>query len=180
VLELPPYRRPRWGQLLVRSVLDRTLKILGRAVLVSAPAGAILWLVSHLQIGGVPIVRYLTDALQTPGRLLGVDGVVLTALLLSFPANELFLPLVMMLYRGSGVMEPLGAYTELYALLSRMGWGPVTAICTLLLVMFHAPCATTLVTLYKESRSSLFTVAAALLPLAVGVVLCFILASLLG
>lgn len=174
VLELPPYRRPRWGQLLVRSILDRTLKIMLRAIQISAPAGAIVWGLSHITIGGLSLLDHLSGALQGPGAYLGVDGVILLALLLSFPANELFLPLLLMLYRNGTVIEPLSAYAKLREVLLAAGWDRGIALCAMILVLFHFPCATTLSTIYKESRSLRFTVLSALLPLAIGAALCFV------
>ncbi|MBQ7338554.1 MAG: ferrous iron transporter B [Clostridia bacterium] len=174
LLELPPFRRPRWGQLLVRSVLDRTLKILGRAVLVSAPAGALLWLLSHLVLGDMTLLAHMVAAMEAPASYLGMDGVILTAFVLSLPANELFLPVVVMLYQGGSSMEQIGSYEAVYELLQSSGWTTVTAVCTLIFVLFHWPCATTLATIQKESRSSLITLLSAILPTLCGCVLCFL------
>lgn len=166
VLELPPFRRPRLGQVLVRSVLDRTLRVLGRAVTVAAPAGALIWLLDRLQLGGVPLLSLLARRLDPFAGLMGLSGTLLLAFLLSFPANELLLPLAALI-AGAGTETP-----ELAALFGVGALGLRTALCAALFTLFHWPCSTTLLTVYRETGSLRWTLLSVLLPSAVGVLLC--------
>ena len=161
VLELPPFRRPQIGQVLIRSVLDRTLFVLGRAACVAAPCGLLLWVLAHL-----------SAILDPLGQLLGMDGVILLAFLLAFPANEIMLPIAVMIYASGSVLGELGDFTALHTLLTANGWTSVTALCVLLFSLFHFPCSTTCLTVHKETGSWKMTAAAFLLPTAVGAVLC--------
>lgn len=162
VLELPSYRMPHPGQVLYRSLIDCTLPMLGRAVLVALPAGILIWLAGAVELGGQSILVHARAFLQPVGVALGVDGAILLALLLAFPANELFLPSLLAIYGG----------TDLAGALTAGGWVVQTAICTLILVLFHAPCATTLWTVKRETGSWRQTVMAALLPCVIGVLGC--------
>ncbi len=169
-LELPPYRIPRFGQVLVRSALDRTVFVLGRAVSVAAPAGGIIWLTGNLYIGGRSILQHITDFLEPIGHFAGMDGVILTAFLFSLPAAEIFLPLAYMGYRGTGILtDSAGGIGELFTL---GGWNGTTVICVLLFTLFHFPCATTLLTIRRESGKWRYAVLAFLLPTAIGYGLC--------
>ena len=167
VLELPPYRRPQVGKLLLRSLLDRTLFVLGRAAAVAAPAGALLWCLGQGQIGEESLLMLLAGALEPLGRFLGLDGAVLLAFLLGLPANETVLPILLQLYGGAG--ESLG---EVHALLLQQGWTGVTALCAVIFTVLHWPCSTTLLTVKKETGSWKWTALAALVPTALGVLLC--------
>ena len=162
VLELPSYRMPHPGQVLYRSLIDCTLPMLGRAVLVALPAGILIWLAGAIELGGQSILAHSRAILQPAGTILGVDGAILLAFLLAFPANELFLPSLLAIYGG----------TDLVGTLSANGWGIQTAICTLILLLFHAPCATTLLTIKRETGSWRQTAIAALLPSVIGVLGC--------
>ena len=172
VLELPPYRRPELGKVIVRSVMDRTLFVLGRAAAVAAPAGALLWLLANVQLDGAPLLMALAGALDPLGRLLGMDGVILLAFLLGFPANEIVLPIAVMIYSMGGSLTELGELSALGPLLAENGWTAVTALCVMLFSLCHWPCSTTLLTIKKETGSAKWTALSALLPTALGALLC--------
>lgn len=171
IMELPPFRRPRLGQILVRSLLDRTLFVAGRAVCVAAPAGAVLWL-----LGNTPLMGWLAGALDPVGLAMGMNGVILLAFFLSLPANELLMPVILMVLTGSGVLSNGELSGDI---LLAAGWTWQTALCTMVFSVFHWPCATTLLTIRKETGSNAKTAAAFLLPTAVGVTLCLMLNLLL-
>ncbi len=167
LMEIPPLRKPRVGQILVRSLLDRTLKIALRALYVAAPAGVILWILGYFNI--------LTDisALLNPvGVFLGMNGVILMAFFLSLPANELLIPVILMTLTGAGTLQGIGA-ADANTLLS--SFSDESLICTMLFTLFHWPCATTILTIYKETDSHKKKAAAILLPTAVGVLICVVL-----
>ena len=172
VLELPPYRRPELGKVIVRSVMDRTLFVLGRAAAVAAPAGALLWLLANVQLDGAPLLMALAGALEPLGRLLGMDGVILLAFILGFPANEIVLPIAVMIYSMGGSLTELGELSTLGPLLAENGWTAVTALCVMLFSLCHWPCSTTLLTIKKETGSAKWTALSALLPTALGALLC--------
>ncbi len=168
VMELPPLRRPRLGQILVRSLLDRTLFVAGRALAVAAPAGAVLWWLSYLNLLD-PLWGFLDPA----AALLGLNGIILLAFILSIPANELLIPVILMVLTGSGSLQSASALGSEWLL--QAGWGWQTAVCTMVFTLFHWPCATTLMTIFHETKSVKKTAAAFLLPTAVGVCLCMML-----
>ena len=170
LMEMPPFRRPRIGQILVRSLLDRTLFIAGRALLVAAPAGVVLWGLSHTALLDL-LVRFFDPV----GRLLGMNGVIILAFCLALPANELVVPVILMVLSGEGSI----AQTQNVSILLAAGWTWKTAVCTMVFTLFHWPCSTTLITIYKETKSAAKTAAAFLLPAAVGCMLCLMLNLLL-
>ena len=172
-LELPPYRMPRVGQVLVRSLLDKTLFVLGRAVTVSVPAGLVLWLLANLAPGGVPLLQRAAAFFQPLGRLMGLDGMTLTAYLVGFPANEIVLPTLAMGYTQAGSLTDCST-AALHSLLVSRGWTAETCVCMLLFCLCHFPCGTTCLTIRRETGSVRWTVLSMLLPTAVGVVLCVI------
>ena len=176
-LELPPYRRPRIGQVIVRSVLDRTLFVLGRAAMVAAPAGLVIWLFANIQVGGVSILAHCTGFLDPFARLVGLDGVILMAFLLGFPANEIVIPIMLMAYLSTGTLLELGDLGALHDLLVNHGWTGVTAVCTMLFSLFHWPCSTTCMTIWKETKSARWTALAIAIPTAVGLTACFLVAA---
>lgn len=178
VLELPPYRRPELGKVIVRSVMDRTLFVLGRAAAVAAPAGAVLWLLANIGIGGENVLALLSRDLEPLGRLLGMDGAILLAFILGFPANEIVLPIAVMIYSMSGSLTELGELTALRPLLEGQGWTAITALCVMLFSLCHWPCSTTLLTIKKETGSFKWTALSALLPTALGVALCMAVSAL--
>ena len=176
-LELPPYRRPQVGKVLVRSVLDRTLFVLGRAAAVAAPAGLIIWLMANVTVGGQSLLALCAGFLDPAARIFGMDGVILMAFLLGFPANEIVLPIILMAYAASGTLTDLGSAAEVRALLVQNGWTWVTAACTLVFSLMHWPCSTTLLTVRKETGSLRWTLLAAALPTAAGLGLCLLIAQ---
>jgi len=177
--ELPPYRRPQILKTLARSLLDRTLFVLGRAVMVAAPAGAVIWLFANIRVAGeVSLLGGFTDILDPFGRALGLDGVILAAFILGFPANEIVVPLIIMAYTAAGgISEPPNLDT-LRELLTANGWTWVTAVSVIIMTVCHFPCSTTSVTVYKETKSLKWTAAAVLIPTAAGIILCFLFAQI--
>ena len=171
-LELPPYRRPQAGKVLVRSLLDRTLFVLGRAVTAAAPAGLLIWLLANITIGGTSLLSLLAGFLDPAGRLLGLDGVILMAFLLGFPANEIVLPIILMAYLETGTLVSMEDSASLYSLLTAHGWTVKTAVCMAVFSLFHWPCATTCLTIKKETGSLKWTAVSILLPAAAGCILC--------
>ena len=173
-LELPPYRMPRVGQVLVRSLLDRTLFVLGRAVTVAAPAGLLIWILGSISVRGGSLLTVLAGALDGPGRLMGLDGMVLLAFLLGFPANEIVLPVLLMGYLQTGSLTDYGSLAELSAVLTANGWTAETAVCMLVLCLLHFPCGTTCLTILHETGSARWTALAAALPTAMGAAVCIV------
>ena len=171
-LELPPYRFPRLGQVLVRSVLDRTLFVLGRAVTVAAPAGLIIWIAANVTVGEQSILLHLAGFMEGPGRFLGMDGVILLAFFLGFPANEIVMPCILMGYLSAGTLVDYSGLPQLHGILTANGWTTATALSVLVFTLFHFPCGTTCLTIWRETKSLRWTALAIVLPLAAGVVLC--------
>ena len=171
-LELPPYRTPQVGQVLLRSLLDRTAFVLGRAVAVAAPAGLLIWAAANMAVGGASVLSRLAGFLDPLGRFLGMDGFILLAFLLGFPANEIVVPCILMGYLAAGSLTGYGSLGELHGLLNANGWTAATAACVLLFTLFHFPCGTTCLTIWRETRSLKWTALAVALPTAVGMGLC--------
>ncbi len=172
-LELPPYRSPQIARVIVRSVLDRTLYVLGRAVAVAAPAGLIIWLFANVYVGGTSILSYCTDFLDPFARAIGLDGVILFAFILALPANEIVLPIILMSYSSAGSLIEYTGLQELGALLRDNGWNTLTAVCVIIFMLCHFPCSTTLITIKKESGSIKWAILGAILPTLIGIILCF-------
>lgn len=179
-LELPPYRRPQFGKVIVRSIFDRTLFVLGRAAAVAAPAGILIWLMANSSIQGRSVLNICCGALDPFARLFGLDGTILTAFILGFPANEIVVPLILMGYLSQGSLTEIPSLTALKELLTANGWTFVTAVCTLLFCLMHWPCSTTLLTVKKETGSLKWTLAALLIPTAAGLLCCFAFKQLCG
>ena len=171
-LELPPYRRPRIGQVLARSVLDRTLFVLGRAAVVAAPAGLVIWLCANVEVGGASLLTWGTGFLDPLGRLMGLDGTILMAFLLGFPANEIVIPIILMSYLSTGVLQEAASLEALGTLLAANGWTWLPALCTILFSLFHWPCSTTCLTIAKETRSVKWTLLAVAIPTGLGMGMC--------
>lgn len=173
-LELPPYRMPQIGRVIVRSVRDRTLFVLARAAAVAAPAGVLIWILANVQIGNTAILSHITAFLDPAARVFGIDGVILLAFILGFPANELVMPLIVMGYLSSGTIASGVDFASFRALLLANGWTVQTALCTLVLTVAHAPCSTTCLTILRETRSARWTLAAVLIPAGIGLALCIL------
>ena len=186
-LELPPYRPPRLLQTLYTSLIDRTLIVLWRAVVFAAPAGAVIWLIGNLSLGGATLAEHAVRWLDPIGLLIGLNGVILLAYVVAIPANEIVIPTVLMLTvltgnvagvgAGAGVMFDLKSAELAGNLLRDAGWTSLTAVNLMLFSLLHNPCSTTIYTIYKETGSRRWTTVAVLLPLVMGVVVCFLVAQ---
>ena len=174
VLELPPYRKPQIGQVLIRSIFDRTLFVLGRAVAVAAPAGLVIWLFANINIGDISILTYIANFFDPFARLMGLDGYILTAFILGIPANEIVLPIILMCYMGSGTLVDLESTSAIGQILIQNGWTLITAINVMIFTLLHFPCTTTLMTIKKETGSWKWSALAFLLPTVCGIVICMI------
>lgn len=176
-LELPPFRKPQIGKILVRSLLDRTVFVLGRAVVSAAPAGVIIWMLANLTIDGSSVLSYITEFLDPFGKFIGMDGVIIAAFLLGLPANEIVVPLIVMMYAQQGSITE-AAPAQMFELFSQNGWTWVTALCVIVFALMHFPCATSLLTIKKESGSWKWTALAVVIPTVCGVILCAVIANL--
>lgn len=177
-LELPPYRRPQVGKIIVRSLRDRTMFVLLRAVCVAAPAGLLIWCIGNIQVGSDTLLTIFAGALDPFARWIGLDGMILLAFILGFPANEIVIPLVLMGYLSSGTLVEINQLSDLAALLAQNGWTSVTAVCFILFSLFHWPCSTTCLTIRKETGSTKWMLIGMILPTLFGVTLCFIVHSI--
>ena len=177
-LELPPYRKPQVGKIIVRSIFDRTLFVLGRAVCMAAPAGAVTWLLANIYVDNLSILAHCANFLNPFGHLIGLDGFILMAFILGLPANEIVLPILIMSYLSSGSMIELANLKDLQRLfVVEHGWTWLTAVCMMLFSLLHFPCSTTLWTIWRESRSKKWTFLAAVIPLSIACLVCFIVAQ---
>lgn len=176
-LELPPYRRPQIGKVIVRSILDRTLFVLKRAVMVAAPAGGVIWLMANITVGNVSLLDHAAAFLDPFAKLLGLDGVILIAFILGLPANEIIVPIIIMAYTAQGTLLEMESLSAMKALFVENGWTFITAVSTMLFLLMHWPCSTTLLTIKKETGSWKWTGLAFAIPTAAGMVLCFLFAS---
>lgn len=174
VLELPPYRKPQIGQVIVRSVLDRTLFVLGRAIAVAAPAGLVIWLFANIHIGDLSILTYIANFFEPFARLMGLDGYILTAFILGIPANEIVLPIILMCYMGSGTLVDIDSTMAIGQILVQNGWTLLTAINVMIFTLLHFPCTTTLMTIKKETGSWKWSALGAVLPTVCGIAICLI------
>lgn len=172
VLELPPYRKPQIGQILVRSIFDRTLFVLGRAILVAAPAGLVIWLFANIDIGNLSILTYIANFFDPLGKLMGLDGYILAAFILGIPANEIVLPIILMCYMGSESLVDMENTFAIGKILVDNGWTILTAINVMIFTLLHFPCTTTLITIKKETGSIKWSILGFLLPTVCGVILC--------
>lgn len=173
-LELPPYRRPQIGKVILRSVFDRTLFVLGRAVAVAVPAGLIIWLMANITVGDATLLIHCSSFLDPFGRLIGMDGVILLAFILGFPANEVVVPIIIMTYMAQGSLLDISDLSVLKELLVQNGWTWITAMSTILFSLMHWPCSTTCLTIRKETQSMKWTVISWLVPTATGIAICFL------
>jgi len=176
-LELPPYRKPQVGRILVRSIIDRTLFVLGRAVAVAAPAGLVIWMMANIKVNEMSLLTYAANFFDPFGRMLGMDGYIIMAFILGLPANEIVIPIIIMSYMASGTILELDALEDLRQLLVSNGWTWLTGLCVMLFSLMHFPCGTTLWTIRKETRSIKWTLAAFVIPTLAGITVCFIVAN---
>ena len=174
ILELPPYRKPKIGSVIIRSIFDRTIFVLGRAVMIAAPFGIIIWLLANIEIGNASILNHCTEFLDPFGRLLGVDGVIIMAFILGFPANEIVIPVMLMCYMSTGTLTDYSSLAQLHETLAGCGWTLQTALSVMILCLFHFPCGTACLTIKKETGSLKWTAFAFILPTVIGIGLCFI------
>ena len=177
-LELPPYRKPDFKNVIVRSILDRTLFVLARAVIVAAPAGLIIWLFANLTVDNVTLLAYCTEFFDPFGRLFGVDGVIIMALILALPANEIFFPIIIMTYMMQGALIDYQSLDELKYLFIDNNWTWLTGLCSMLLTLIHFPCGTTCLTIMKETQSLKWTALAFVIPTVTGILICFLTAGI--
>lgn len=172
LLELPPYRMPQVGKVIIRSVFDRTLFVLGRAVIAAAPAGLLIWCAANMVVGDQTILMHCARFLDPLGTFMGMDGVILLAFVLGFPANEIVLPLIFMGYLSLGNLTEFTDLQTMAQVLTANGWTQITAVSVILFSLMHWPCATTCLTIYKETKSKKWTIAAILIPTLTGVLFC--------
>lgn len=170
-LELPPYRKPRIGQVLIRSILDRTIFVLGRALKVAAPVGVMIWLLANIHLSNASLLQYITEFLDPFARLMGLDGVILMAFILGFPANEIVIPCMLMGYLAKGTLVDYDSLSQLKTLLIENGWTWLTAVNMILFTLYHWPCGTTLLTIKKETQSAKWTWISFLVPTLTGIIL---------
>ena len=174
ILELPPYRKPQIGKVIIRSIFDRTLFVLGRAIIVAVPAGLVIWLFANINIGNLSILTYLGNFFDPFARLMGLDGYILVAFILGIPANEIVLPIILMSYMGSGSLVDLENTFSIGQILVQNGWTLLTAINVMIFMLLHFPCTTTLLTIKKETGSMKWVGLAFLLPTICGIAFCLI------
>lgn len=172
VLELPPYRKPQFGKILIRSILDRTLFVLGRAIVVAAPAGLVIWLLANLGINDQSLLLIIANFFDPFAKLMGLDGLILTAFILGMPANEIVLPIILMCYLNGGTLVNIEDSVQIGGILLQNGWNLLTAFNVMLFTVLHFPCTTTLLTVKKETRSWKWTLLAFAIPTVCGVVIC--------
>lgn len=172
VLELPPYRKPQIGKIIVRSICDRTLYVLARAIKVAAPAGLVIWLMANIGIQGESILTIVANFFDPFARLMGLDGYILTAFILGIPANEIVLPIILMCYLKTNALMKFEDTFAIGKILRQNGWTILTAINAMIFTVLHFPCTTTLLTIKKETGSIKWTFLAFLIPTILGVVIC--------
>ena len=178
-LELPPLRRPQIGRILLRSLLDRTIFVLGRAAAVAAPAGALIWILANVSIGDLTLLGHITALLDPLGRAIGMDGVILAAFLLGIPANEIVIPLCVMAYMELGSLSEISP-AQMLELFSANGWTRVTAVCVVIFTLMHFPCSTSLLTIKKEAGGWKWALLGFVIPTICGVVICAVVSGIVG
>ncbi|HHU90485.1 MAG TPA: ferrous iron transport protein B [Clostridiaceae bacterium] len=177
-LELPPYRKPQISKVIARSIFDRTLFVLGRAVIVAAPAGLIIWIMANITIGNISVLSHCANFLNPLAQLIGLDGYILMAFILGFPANEIVMPIIIMSYMSKGSLLELENLYQLSELLTNNGWTWLTAVCFIIFTLMHWPCGTTCLTIKKETQSRKWTIVSFLVPTITGAVFCFIITTI--
>jgi ferrous iron transport protein B len=177
-LELPPYRKPNVGRILYTSFIDRTVFVLWRALMTAAPAGAVIWLLGNINVSGISLAQHVADFLNPLGVAIGLDGVILLAYIIAIPANEIVVPTMMMVYTGVGMMTDIPSYGQLYTLLvGGHGWTLLTAVNLMLFSLLHNPCATTIMTIYKETKSAKWATLSVVITLGLAFLVTFITAT---
>ena len=174
VLELPPYRKPQFLKVFIRSIFDRTLFILGRAIAVAAPAGLVIWLFANIGINGESILNIIANFLEPLARIMGIDGYILTGFIIGIPANEIVLPIILMCYLKGGTLVNIEDTIQIGQILIQNGWTMLTAMNVMLFTILHFPCATTLLTIKKETGSWKWTAISFAIPTVYGIVLCML------
>lgn len=174
ILELPPYRKPQFGKVLVRSIFDRTLFVLGRAICVAAPTGIVIWILANIGIDGISLLQIVANFLDPFAKLMGLDGYILTAFILGLPANEIVLPIILMSYLGAGILVDLEDTFTISQILLEHGWTVLTAINVMLFTLLHFPCSTALITIKKETGSMKWTILSFLIPTICGILVCML------
>jgi ferrous iron transport protein B len=176
-LELPPYRRPGILRIMYTSLIDRTLFVLWRAILTAAPAGAVIWILGNINVGGTNLAQHIASFLNPFGNAIGLDGVILLAYIIAIPANEIVVPTMIMVYMGTGMMSDMDSLDDLKTLLvDKNGWTLLTAVNLMLFSLLHNPCATTIMTIYKETLSRKWATIGALMPLTIAFLVTFVVA----
>lgn len=176
-LELPPYRTPQIGKILVRSLLNKTLFVLGKAISIAAPAGLVIWLFSNINIGSLSILDFIATELDPFAKVIGLDGYILTGFILGIPANEIVLPIILMGYLKNKTLIDIENINVIGNILVSNGWNILTAINVMIFTLLHFPCGTTLLTIKKETKSIKWTLVSFLLPTICGIIICFITTS---
>jgi ferrous iron transport protein B len=177
MLEMPSYRRPQILRVLYRSFIERTIKVLYRAVIVAAPAGGIIWILGNVHIDSSTFMDILAEGLAPLGRLIGLDGMILLAFIIALPANEIVIPTIIMGYTGASVMTEISNMVELRSLFTSQGFTVVNAVCLMLFSVLHFPCGTTTYTIWKETRNIKWTILSNIIPLIVALIFCFMVAQ---
>jgi len=173
-LELPPYRKPQILKVIIRSIFDKTLHVLSRAIIVTIPAGTLIWLLANIDIGNISILSHINNFLDPFGKLIGLDGVILTAFILGFPANEIVIPIMLMSYLSLGTITDYSSISELKNLLINNGWTTLTALNMIIFTLMHFPCSTTCLTIKKETGSIKWMLYSMLIPTICGIIICFL------
>lgn len=179
-LELPPYRRPQFFKVIFRSIKDKALKVLLRAIIVSIPAGIIIWIFTNVNIDNTSILNHFTNILDPFGKLIGLDGTIISSFILGIPANEIVIPIALMSYLNTNLISNFDNINALKTIFIDNGWTIKTAICTILFSIMHFPCATTLLTIKKETKSIWWTFLSFIIPTITGIIICFIISNLLN
>lgn len=171
-LELPPYRKPQFGKIIVRAFFDRTLFVLGRAVAVALPAGIVIWLFANVGINGESLLTMIANFLEPFAQIMGLDGYILTAFIFGIPANEIVLPIILMCYLNGTSLINMEETQMIGEILRQNGWTILTAINVMIFTVFHFPCATTLLTIKKETGKMRWVILSFLIPTVCGIVIC--------
>lgn len=176
-LELPPYRKPQVGKVIIRSIFDRTLFVLGRAAAVAAPAGLVIWLMANITVGEANLLTHVSEFLDPFAKIMGLDGVILMAFILGFPANEIVIPIIIMTYLAKGTIVGIDSVSEMKDVFLQNGWTWLTAVNTIIFSLMHWPCSTTLITIKKETGSFKWAALSAVIPTVLGITFCIIITA---